>query len=230
MVNNMRKVAFLHIAIMGHYEEVNKEILDCFRDSGLLDELDFLHIGVVGDINKLNLPFEHEKFKIVHHGDYLGLFEYPTMQAMKDYCTTNDCYALYTANVGVSHDKNRVDYYPGWRLLDLDILIIKYKKCFQALDDGYDACSFEWQDDPCKHFSGNCFWTTSEYLKTLPDLSEAKEYGLKIINSPRHGAEFWIGMKPKIKHKSFFQTGYNWRSRPIINWYEEMLKREYTAV
>lgn len=218
-------VAFYHLATMGHYKEVNAEILGILKHSGLLKQLKAINIGVVGD-KEIDLLYEHPKFNIKVLDSYIGAFEYPTINWLREYCKENDCYALYFANVGVSHDKDRDDYYPGWRDLDCHYCLMKWRECIDALENGFDCVSVEWQTDPCRHFSGSFFWVTSEYVRTLPDLEEAKKLGLKMVNSHRHGTEFWIGMNPSVKYKSLFQTGHSWRSRPIIDWYKEAMNRE----
>ena len=220
----MRKiVAFYHLATMGHYKQVDAEILGLVKHSGLLKELDSLKIGVVGN-GDIDLLYEDEKMEIKRLDNSVGAYEYPIMKWLREYCFENECYVLYFANVGVSHAKEREDYYPGWRDLCCHFCIMKYKECLKALEMDYNTCSIEWQKYPCPHFSGSFWWAKSEYIKTLPTLEDARTYGNEKIKSKRHGTEFWIGMSDNVHQKTFYQTGHDWRSRPIIDWYKEAMK------
>ena len=222
-MNNRKSVCFFHIATMGHYEEVNKEMLTTLLESGLLDKLEKLYLCVMGE-NPLNLPFNHPSFEIVDLGKDLSLFEYPKLEHLELFARANSNYnILYLCNAGVSHNKNENDYYPGWRQLMMHFCVTEWENVFKVLDT-YDTCGIEWQDDPSGHFSGNFWWVTSEHVKKMPTVEEAKNY-TSVINfgTYRHGAEFWIGMNKDVKHKSLFDTGYSWRDRPIINWYEKVI-------
>jgi hypothetical protein len=57
----------------------------------------------------------------------------------------------------------------------------------------YDACGVDLVDTPQIHFSGNFWWSNSEYIKTLPTIHDLK-YKIKPVLSVRHNCEFWIGM------------------------------------
>jgi hypothetical protein len=231
---------FMHSAMMGHWKQVNSELLDGMLASGLLDKC-ILHHGVVGyETTRFWTPFEHHNFFFNHLGS-LKEYEYPTLSWLQQQCT--DCYTdeewriwleipknepiyvFYCCNAGVSHPPNH-DFYPDWRWLMHYFNHMKWRDCVAALNEGYDTVGIEWQTDPVPHWSGNFWWATAEYLATLPPIDRMKTFdagkGINHKQHPRHGAEFWIGMNSDVKHKSLFQTGYSWRNRPRKEWCKEL--------
>jgi len=219
-------VAYFHLATMNHYHMVDWEVLSLFKYARALARVKYLRIGVVGD-GEVILPYNDPKIEIKHFGP-VGLYEYPTMMWLEeDARSGHDCDMLYFANVGVSHDMNRDDYYPGWRHLCCHYCINEWARCLKELET-HDCISIEWQTDPCPHFSGSFWWARSEYIRSLPPLdTDGRKLGHDMVRSPRHGTEFWIGMNPAVRKKSLFQCGMSWRSRPTsVDWYEEAMRRE----
>ena len=74
-------------------------------------------------------------------------------------------------------EKMRVEY------LDL-YNIHKWKECVDALDT-HDVAGGLYESSNPKHFSGNFWWANTNYIKTLPEITE-KNY--KLFNR----GEFWI--------------------------------------
>jgi hypothetical protein len=62
--------------------------------------------------------------------------------------------------------------------------------CLKALDH-HDLAGVEWGTEPEPHFSGNFWWATSDYLKTLPE--------------PSGNPELWVGQnQPRVRN--FYNT------------------------
>ena len=211
---------FFHVATIGDYININNELLMYIKNSGLLDKLDLLYIGVLGDV-ELKLPYNHSSIQVDYISKNLKLFEYPTVEKLRKFSVENDnCKVMYLCNAGVSHIKNK-GHYPSWRELMSYYTIIEHEKCLDHLND-VDVCGVEWQEEPVKHFSGNFWWANSNYIKTLPTLDYMSKYNpftdtendKNIIKDYRHGAEFFIGMNKNVKHKDMFNTNYHWNNRP----------------
>ena len=67
------------------------------------------------------------------------------------------------------------------------------------LDENFDCCGVNYRWWPVNHFSGGFWWANSDYIKTLPEISEIDHPGAPQKATLRHNAEFWIGMKnPKM--------------------------------
>ena len=64
-------------------------------------------------------------------------------------------------------------------------------------------------------------WANSSYIQTLPTY-EWLDTPANYVLDRRHNAEFWIGMNPKIKYKSFYTWNYS-----NLEGGERLLKAEY---
>ena len=89
---------------------------------------------------------------------------------------------FYHGSNHITHIKNCVN---DWRKYMEYFIIENYESCLVILDK-YDACGVNLCSNPTKHFSGNFWWSTSEYIKKLTDLKD-------IDRGHRWNAEFWIG-------------------------------------
>lgn len=82
--------------------------------------------------------------------------------------------------------------------------VIGWKPCVDSLANGFDAAGAHWIPDagPDKDqriFAGNFWWSTSDYLKSLPSITERDRIRMSGIDSfeSRYEAEVWIGNGPR---------------------------------
>jgi hypothetical protein len=226
---------YMHSGLMGHWKDVNFEMLRTMLNSGLLHNTLTLDLVVTGDsLSNFRMPFSMNSVININHCGGLEQYEYVTQQRMYDDCVNmygnqkwigaheiDKVYVFYCCNAGVSHPPNH-DHYPDWRHLMSHFNFTKWRDCVAALDEGYDTVGIEWQTDPVPHWSGNFWWATAEYIASLPSPEWMKTFnaggGISHRTHPRHGAEWWVGMNKDCKHHSLFQTGYSWRNRPRKPW------------
>lgn len=84
------------------------------------------------------------------------------------YCHSKGITAIYRALM-VNKPQLFVQYHHGRQYSNWGVLT-NWRKCIDALDHGYDVVGVNYQKEyPC--FGGNFFWTTSSYIRTLPDPS-----------------------------------------------------------
>jgi hypothetical protein len=105
------------------------------------------------------------------------------LQKSNDSSTNRRILYLHTKGVTHSHQlvKKNVDAWVEY--LDL-YNIHKWKECVDALDT-HDVAGGLYESSNPKHFSGNFWWANTNYIKTLPEITE-KNY--KLFNR----GEFWI--------------------------------------
>ena len=105
------------------------------------------------------------------------------LQKSNDSSTNRRILYLHTKGVTHSHQlvKKNVDAWVEY--LDL-YNIHKWKECVDALDTN-DVAGGLYESSHPKHFSGNFWWANTNYIKTLPEITE-KNY--KLFNR----GEFWI--------------------------------------
>ena len=132
-------------------------------------------------------------------------FEFPTLTLLKDHANkTNDEYYLYLHTKGITrmHGQENGRYSPknveNWRKIMEHFCIENYDLCLKNLEN-YDlvGCNYipvRGVDGLPAHYSGNFWWSKSEFLKKLPEINE-----LHTSNLGRFSAEMWIGT---ICHKA----------------------------
>jgi hypothetical protein len=206
---------YIHVAVMGTWNQILREQLDLIRKSGLYDRVDQIELCTLGDGE-----FEDDgKIKWVNQGTNIRLHEFPTLNRLYENAT--DGLSFYIHLKGVSKTKqhwlDKSKFYNDFAgLYDLKALqrherlwrkymeyfaIEQHQECINLLRE-YDICGVHWREKPYPHYSGNFWWAKDDYIRRLvrPDefLKENDTYR-DIMGSNRALAEFWIGSgDPKV--------------------------------
>lgn len=174
----MKLKHYYHMYVDGHWQVPYDEHIRALTDSGLLEQLDFVGIGMVGtDSNRSHVKkFLPEKFTVVAEAGS-GWEQVTHTPLSKD--TVEPSKILY------AHTKGAANYRPDqdvWRREMTDGVVYHWKECVDLLDD-HDAVGCRWRRDPWRHYSGTFWWATSSYISTLAPISYVR----------RDTAEAWIG-------------------------------------
>jgi hypothetical protein len=185
---------------MGNWKEVFNELFNSIYESGLIEEVKKIYIGISGDEELYN---NHEKIEIIHRSR-LDSYEFITLDYLLKYCKENsDNKVLYIHTKGVSSSIQYMEAIDDWRKYMSYFVIENYKKCLDVLDK-FNVCGVDWVEEPFKHFSGNFWWANAEYLNTLPE-----DWKEKKILTKRHNCEFLIGMNNNVRSFSLFNSNIN---------------------
>ena len=177
---------------------LNITILDNFNKKY---ELDDFNVSLLKKISN-NIFYETEKY-----------YEIITLKKMYDHANLNDSNYLYMHTKGSTriNDENKsnvefmnkfVNYsyknVENWRHIMEYFNIDHWKICNDNLQN-YDliGCNYMKKDylpGIPGHYSGNMWWSKSDFLKKLPD---PQNYLFGQLDFNRFNAEFWIG---RIKH------------------------------
>jgi hypothetical protein len=194
------KVAgFAHIAMVNNWAEIVAEQFAMLRSSGLLARTCKLSISLLGegDLGE----FESEpRVHIAHRGSCLNDYEFPILQELYEFCATGEYYVYYFHTKGVVRHPNCPNV-RAWRNY-MEHFVLGHHKCCTAALAAADVCGVDWYQEPWPHFSGNFWWATSSYVRTLPP-----PVGLN--HAERHQCEAWIGMNEKVRAVSLNQSNAN---------------------
>lgn len=174
----MKLKHYYHLYANGHWSVPFDEHLRALTDSGLLDALDFIGVGIVGTETNRNhvKKFLPPKFVVVAEAG-IGWEQVTHTPLSKD--LEEPSKILYT------HTKGAANYRPDqdiWRREMTAGTVYRWKECVDLLDN-YDAVGCRWRRDPWRHYSGTFWWATSSYLSSLAPISYVR----------RDDAEAWIG-------------------------------------
>jgi hypothetical protein len=202
-------------------------LIDKINNSGLINNLDKIFI------NNIGIPIENvygDKFEINNYSKDINLFELPTINMIHDFSEINsDCNILYLHTKGISHINNLLtqqNNIKNWVDMMLYFLVENFELCIYKLNNN-DAVGCNYYTTPeeayhlaCKdhvtlNFSGNFWWSKSNFIKTLPKLDITE-------NINKYDAELWLCKNdPKVhvlhnSHVNHYYQNYP-RERYVIN-------------
>ena len=177
----MVKIAiFYHIYQSGKWKEIFKEQFGLIESSGLYDAADHIHFGINGP-----MKFNYPKVGCVIN-DNKHMEETETLKSLLEFSEGNPGYkVLYIHTKGATKNLKPVD---DWRKMMNHFVIKNWKSCLNLLEDN-DAVGCNYSEETFlgryPHFSGNFWWSTTDYIKTLNH-----DY---LKSDRRWDREFWIG-------------------------------------
>jgi hypothetical protein len=183
---------YFHCYCFGSYASVLYNKYKKINNSELLKNIDNFYV-IVSNTQERHKDFLQQfstlsnKIKIINLPNPVFNDESDTLnfilQQSNDSSTNRRILYLHTKGVTHSHQlvKKNVDAWVEY--LDL-YNIHKWKECVDALYT-HDVAGGLYESSNPKHFSGNFWWANTNYIKTLPEITE-KIY--KLFNR----GEFWI--------------------------------------
>lgn len=184
-------VGFWHICMINHYAEIIKEQLDLLINSGLYESVKNIYVSCVGSEEELNrvksLFLNYSKIIVASHKIDIKEYEFPSLDIIKQKSNELDpfvCFYIHTK--GVSYDSN----HEGgiyWRDYMNYYTISQWKENIEKLELGYDTCGVKLipKGSFQMHYSGNFWWSKSEYLKNLKSTDSLNK-------NDRFEAEMWL--------------------------------------
>jgi hypothetical protein len=194
----MKIYGFYHIACLNHWKDVFIEQINKIKLMKNVDNI-FISIIVNNDDDIIYIKNNiYDICKIVSISYNFNDYEFSILKYLHELSKNEEFYCFYLHTKGVSINKiNMRNYYGsenleyllecvnGWRKYMEYFLVDRSVDAINKLTE-YDAVGVALVLNPEKHFSGNFWWSKSEYIKKLKSFNEVD------INK-RHNAEFWIG-------------------------------------
>jgi hypothetical protein len=198
---------FMHVCNKGEWENVFNELITHIIDSGLYDVCTTIFIGCsceVCDVSLMDIPKKYNKAILLEKKPN-DTHENETINELIEFSKSNDGYILYLHTKGITNKSVNQIY---WRHFMTTYNVDLWRVCVDLLQQGYYTVG-------CNyfllylhyHYSGNYWWTTTDYLKTLDYINkknitnryEAEFKLLKNYKKNKHinlGTEMWISYMP----------------------------------
>ncbi|WP_020475847.1 class I SAM-dependent methyltransferase [Zavarzinella formosa] len=189
-------VVVYHAAAMGDWQEVVSEQLALLAESGLSD-VRLSHVGtgldwIMEEAGQFGLrPRLIRSDPNTDHYETFALVEIERLAKSGELRSP----VLYFHTKGVSapgHEPKR-----KWRRLMQEHVIRRWRPNMDSLRD-HDAAGVNWWGHGDRHFSGNFWMATPEWLRKLPDYVAYHHSR----NLTRYSCEMWIGSAPGCRAKS----------------------------
>jgi hypothetical protein len=176
----VRLAAYVHVARVGRWEPIARELFERLDAAGLTPHLNRLTIGWSGSDPAPIWLSRHGE--VIAHGDAIPSGEVPTLRRLRADCAADPTgHVLYLHVKGASHPPGSVD---RWRAFLCAGVLGRWRDCVAALDAGHDAAGNEWYGpdrealwrrvwglgglDLLPHFAGNFWWARRDYVARLP--------------------------------------------------------------
>jgi len=185
---------FMHVYTVNNWEEIVSVQIQKMKDSNLWAWMECLFVGIIGE-PKTQIQFD-PKIEILYQINKPELEQSLTLSFLRMFAMTNHSDVFYVHTKGVSHFNSKPQ--ADWRAMMEYFILTKFSKCQMELEradvvgvnwhlgEGYMGASAKKAGgiEVTPHFSGNFWWSTTEYIRKLPPLYP--------LNS-KYQCEFWIG-------------------------------------
>lgn len=182
------------------------------RKSGLMDACTYFIAGINGGeesrpYGDTCLPMIQKATHLYHGGDWRS--SNATSEAMRVFAVEHPGWnVLHFHAKGIAHNIPQYESYHAfedkWIACMVNACIYNWRTCVSDLET-HDAVGCHWMENvgspPVDHiFGGTFWWATSDFIATLPPLSETplvKQFGIKHFDS-RATSEQYIGLGPQL--------------------------------
>lgn len=220
MKKDIENHIFYHMFCVNDCIDIFTTAFDKIKQSGLYSKTKTIHLHVNGNeedisLNILQLP-KDPKIQIIKHTTNIH-GEGNTIVALTNFCLNNDCNVLYLHTKGVTRPDHLRKYTNAWKNYMEFFMIEKFDECICRLPF-HHTVGVEYLKLPYKHYSGNFWWATSEYIKSK--YKQCNEVSITNF-ADRYECEFWL-----LKDSSHeIYEAHNSNSSLYIN---EYLRSNYT--
>lgn len=178
----MEPLIFLHVCALGHWKDVLKSIITSLKESGLLKvKGSKLFVGLLA--SKGDRPVFFSLMEGLPYtlktSENLKAYEHFTLewlrQTIKGYKTNHP--VLYLHTKAITRDPTTKErLFHVWRNYLVHWLVTRWEDCLEVMEkEGPNVLSVYYRPGPKPHFAGNFWWSTVNYLKTLPSTHLVKE-------------------------------------------------------
>lgn len=205
---NLPIYGLYHIYCVNAWKDLVKEQIQNLKDSGLYDVTGLIYVSVIysqeSDLNYIK-NIIGGKICLISQTKDGAKFEFPALDFIHDKSKEENFLVYYFHTKGISYTSNAKDYpskdylklkncTEAWRKMMEYFIFYKWKVAVNVLKD-YDTYGSYYMDPIVppfhyKFYSGNFWWSKSDYIKILPELTEEE-------HKNRYLAENWLCRKAK---------------------------------
>jgi GR25 family glycosyltransferase involved in LPS biosynthesis len=215
--NGVKNVCFIHSCNL--IERISNPKLDYLIDNiiktNCIDTLDYIIINNIGYNISIDeyifnkYPNLANKIKIINFSTIPTLYEIPTIKLLwyfsNKYSNVNILY-LHTKGVSyefINNNEHLLECNNDWINLMLYFLVNNYESSIKLLDTydsvGINYCEFDFESNRKPHWSGNFWWSKSDYISSL---------SINSLNN-KHDAEWFILSNTNVNYFELFNSNIN---------------------
>lgn len=189
----MNNYIYFHILCINNYKDIFNNFIDKIKDSNLYEDIKEIRCCILGEST---LEFNDPKIIIRAISNDINLYETFTINLLYEDAQKEDFNVLYIHTKGVTRFNNiNIN---DWVNYLCYFNIYNYKQCIKLLKNN-DCVGVNLHYLPSIHYSGNFWWSKSEYIRKL------EKCIYKTPNSP----EFWLTEQNNGNYKCLWESGVN---------------------
>lgn len=197
---NLPIYGLYHILCVNNWKILMEKQISHLKNSGLYDRMDLLLVSAIVSQNKDEediVRIGGDKCKVVVMNDSPHVFEFPALEYIRKKSLNEDFYFFYFHTKGISYETNPIykaafnfqelkKCVNRWREMMEYFIFDRYKDAITVLHnfDTYGCC-YTINEYNIKFFSGNFWWSKSDYIRIIPEMTEEQR-------KHRFFAEHWI--------------------------------------
>lgn len=202
---------WIHVATVTRWEQILVYILNRIHESNLYARLSDVYVSVCG----VQVPRAKEVCQyfaqtlalpivFLDQGEDMTRYERKTLEHLWQTAGSSitPFYALYLHTKGTTKLAQSII---DWVEYMMYFMVTKHAQAMQMLDRQFDTCGVDLQKSPKFHYSGNFWWATSTYIKSLSLTALHDEDYLApemwLLSNQRHTAAcLWQSRRNMYKH------------------------------
>lgn len=216
-INKKEIIGVYHILCVNDWTSLVTEQIRFLKESGLLSQTKTLYISaIIQEYNDVEIIKKivdtNNKIDFIYIGYDMSVYEYPALEFIYNKAQEDDFYVYYFHTKGISYQKEKSIEYPSkdfkqlkknanaWRRM-MEYFIFERYNCALKVLQTYDAYGCYYRDPIVppfhyKYYSGNFWWSKSEYIKYLPPITTE-------MKKNRYLAENWLLQNTSKIYSSF---------------------------
>ena len=197
-------VGVYHVYCEKGWEPIVRRQMDTLRRSGLLERTSRFCVSVItlhdDDLDRLRAVIDTPKLEIIAVNTDPSVYEYPALNFIRQCAQEGDALFYYFHSKGISYQaldtndrrfRSFVSKIVAWCEMLEYFIFDQWRVAVNTLTHGYDAYGcYQWPPREYTMFSGNFWWTTASYVRTLPAFDE------EVIRKSRFYSEVWLYEHP----------------------------------
>lgn len=204
-------VGVYHVYCDRGWQRLVQQQLDHLRKSGLLEATKQLFVSLVCLREEDEAAFRalapEANISVCSVERNPAVYEYPALRQVQQVAQRQRCWVYYFHTKGVSYQSEEgqsrlfrsfTRKMEAWREMMEYFIMDCWKVAVNTLEAGHDTYGcYQWPPDGYTMFSGNFWWAASDYLSSLPALTEAT------IGNNRFYSEVWLYTRPHTTFSAF---------------------------
>ena len=192
---NTVNYVYIHVCCINNWKQVFTMLLNKIKTTGLYDNIREIRCGILGkyDIAFFNDP----KINIIYNSSDMTLYETPTINLLHQHSLEEDFNVLYIHTKGVKTNGENANV-NDWTNYLCYFNIGHHATNVRLLHE-YDCVGVNLQGDSPFHYSGNYWWSKSQYIRNLE----------KCVYTQYCSPEFWLTEKKLGTYVSLWNSNVN---------------------